>query len=156
MYLRRMLFILFIFSFFADIAQAVCVNVPRVSLRSGPGPKYKETWKVGKYTPLKRKGDLRNGWMPVTDMDGESHWVYSSAVTEEYECVSVKADFLVLRAEPQENGAVAPARYADKYWPAKKIRMEDDWIHLEDDFGNRYWVKENRVWRPLIYSQISF
>lgn len=135
---------------------ALCVNVPRVSLRAGPGPKFKETWKVGKYTPLKRKGDSKAGWIPVTDIEGASHWVYSSAVTEEYECVAVKTDFVVLRTAANDNGSPAPVRYADKYWPARKVRMEDDWIFLEDDFGNRYWVKENKVWRPVVYSQISF
>jgi hypothetical protein len=156
MCLYRIVYSIFAVICFSITAQALCVNVPRVSLRSGPGPKFAETLKVGKYTPLKRKGDSKGGWIPVTDMDGDSHWIYAGAVSEEFECAAVKVDYTVVRTVASETGQISPIRYVDRYWPAKKVRMEDDWMQLEDDFGNRYWIKENKVWRPLIYSQISF
>lgn len=156
MCLHRIAYSIFAVVCFSVTANALCVNVPRVSLRSGPGTKFGETWKVGKYMPLKKKGDSKNGWIPVTDMDGKSHWVYSSAVTDQYECAAVKTDFTVVRAVANESGSPTPIRYVDRYWPAKKVRFEDDWMFLEDDFGNRYWIKENKLWRPLVYSQISF
>ncbi|OQW50504.1 MAG: hypothetical protein A4S09_01545 [Proteobacteria bacterium SG_bin7] len=153
---HRIVYSIFAVISFSVAADALCVNVPRVSLRSGPGPKYEETWRVGKYTPLKKKGESKNGWIPVADMDGKNHWVYGSSVTDEYECAAVKADFTVVRTVASETGALAPIRYVDRYWAAKKVRFEDDWMFLEDDFGNRYWIKESKLWRPVVYSQISF
>ena len=39
-----------------DNAYSLCVKTADANLRSGPGTKYKKTWEVFKYMPLKKIG----------------------------------------------------------------------------------------------------
>ncbi len=108
--------------------------------------------------PLKRKSaGTKNGWIQVTDIDGETHWVYSAAVSEELTCVVVKMNYVALRQSPDEAAPLTPLKYADKYWPFKKVVRDDDgWYQVEDDFGGRHWIRQSHAWQPTVYSQISF
>ncbi|MDZ4660299.1 MAG: hypothetical protein SGJ18_01635 [Pseudomonadota bacterium] len=141
--------------FFSNLAGALCVSASKAVLRSGPGTQFRETWSVGKFMPLKFKSK-RGSWFEVSDLDGKSHWVFSGVVTEDFSCVAVKVPYVVLRQGPGEGSLPAAFKIADKYFPYKKLRREDNWIELEDDFGDQYWVKDSFVWWPVSYAKVSF
>ena len=133
----------------------MCVTSSKAVLRSGPGTQFRETWVVGKFMPLKFISQ-KGSWFEVSDLDSKSHWVFSGYVTEDFSCVVVRVPYVVLRQGPGETSPPAAFRIADKYFPYKKLRREDDWIELEDDFGGQYWVKDTSVWWPVSYAKVKF
>ncbi len=152
--MKKNLIVFSLLVIFSSIAEALCVSAGKAVLRAGPGTQYRETWTVGKFMPLKFKSQ-KGSWYEVSDLDGKSHWVFAGAVTEDFSCVAVKVPYVLLRQGPGENSLPASFKIADKYFPYKKLRREDEWIELEDDFGGQYWVKDTFVWWPVSYSKVS-
>lgn len=140
---------------FALQTHALCVSSDVANLRGGPGPSFPVTWTVGKYTPLVEV-DGKNGWYKVKDMEGEIHWIYRNLVSKRLKCVSVKVKRANLRTGPGTKFPYAAYQVADKYFPFKRINQKDDWYHLVDASGNKFWLHESTLWRPRKVSNISF
>lgn len=136
-------------------ANALCVTSERANLRAGPGTNQKITWTVGRYMPLKRV-EAKNGWVKVTDLDGETHWIVSSAVSSRIQCVVVKKSFANLRRAPATNAAPADIPLADRYTPFKKIERDGAWLQVEDSYRLRYWVNDTNMWWPVTRSALKF
>lgn len=147
------IFILFFFIFISQSSWALCVTSNGVNLRSGPGPKYAITWKVGKFTPfveLSRK----SGWIHVQDVDGDKHWIYGSNVTSKIICVAVRIPSARLRKSAGGQSADLPQ--VDKYTSFKRIDVNGEWFEVEAPWGETYWIHESTVWRPVKVSNVSF
>ena len=137
------------------IANALCVKAPRATLRSGPGANFKKTWEVGKYMPFQEIGK-KFGWYRVKDLDDEIHWIHSSLVSTDLQCVVVKNYYTNLRTGPGNDFPRAKLKIVDKYWPFKRLGIEDGWLEVQDDFGKHYFISLSQVWRPVSYSYMKF
>ena len=136
-------------------SHSLCVKTEKAFLRSGPGTKYKKTWTVGKYMPLKEIGKKGN-WFMVKDLDNKKHWVHKKLVSANLSCVVVSTRYTKLRKGPGRNYPLADIRNVDKYTPFKKIGREDSWVFLEDDLGHQYWTYDKHIWQPLHYVNVSY
>jgi SH3-like domain-containing protein len=129
----------------AGPVSAACVNVPEANLRSGPGTQHEKSWEVFKYMPLKvisQKGD----WSHVSDVDGDTHWIYRKLLTEGFTCAVVKGNKVNVRSGPGIQHAVAPLGQVDKYYAFKVLSNKGDWLEVEDEMKNRGWISESLVW----------
>ncbi len=135
---------------------ALCVKYNEANLRSGPGPKYKVTWKVSQYTPL-LEVDRQGGWYKVRDQDGDEHWVYRSVVSKKMKCASVKTKKASLRTKPTSSAALGDIHFADKYTAFKRLDIADNgWYKVEASWGGTYWVHPNLLWRPVRVRGVKF
>ena len=144
------LFFLWVFQ-----AAALCVSTYEANLREGPGPNFKITWTVSKYTPLIALNSKR-GWIEVEDQDGAKHWVFSKNVTDRYNCLSIKTNTARLREQPSNNSPLADIRQVDKFTPFKRLDRIEEWYQVEAPWGREYWIHESTVWRPLKVQTISY
>ena len=136
-------------------ALALCVTQPLTSLRAGPGSDHRVTWIVGQYMPLKeitRKGS----WIQVQDMDGEKHWVASAAVSSRLQCVAVKSKIAKLRKGPGSRFPESELATADKYTPFLKVNREGDWIQVQDEYRETFWVSDKSMWWPVTRMTLTF
>ncbi|MEK6553854.1 MAG: SH3 domain-containing protein [Bdellovibrionota bacterium] len=136
-------------------ARALCVSTYEANLREGPGPKYKVTWTVSKYTPLIAISS-KNGWIEVEDQDGKKHWLYGQNATDRYNCLSIKTWTAKLREQGSNTAPLADIRQVDKYTPFKRLDRIEEWYQVEAPWGGEYWVHESTIWRPLKVSTISY
>lgn len=112
-------------------------------------------WTVGKYMPLlelKRKGS----WYLVRDLEGKKMWIYSSLVTDRYDCAVIKAKTTNLRKGPGTKFGKTHLAQAHRYHPFKKLDRDGGWLKLEDDYGYKHWVFEKNLWEPLNYSTLTY
>jgi len=133
--------------FSAAQASALCINVPEANLRKGPGTHFEISWEVFKYMPLQeigRKGD----WRQVKDVDGEEHWVFSRLVSQEMQCAVVKVETANVRTGPGTDHAVSSLSPVEKYYAFKVIKIQGDWVKVEDEVFNEGWV-----YKPLLRLQ---
>lgn len=142
---------------FAGRGYALCVTADLANLRDGPGARFKKTWTVGKYTPLVKIGS-KGSWYKVKDMDGEVHWVHRNLVTSRgMRCLAVQVPVANLRTGPGSNHSIAEFATADKYTPFKRIDLhEDGWYRVEDEDGQKFWIHQNIVWRPVKVMNIGY
>lgn len=136
-------------------AHAVCVSTYEANLREGPGPKFKISWTVPKYTPLvalKKQG----GWIEVEDQDGQKHWLYAQNATDKYSCLSVKVPVAKLREQASGKSGLADVRQVDKYTAFKRIDRIEEWYQVEASWGGQYWIHESNIWRPMKVTNISY
>lgn len=150
----RLLFIAFLF-LFASQSSALCVSSDTANLRAGPGANHPVTWTVGKYTPFLQI-ESSKGWYKVKDMDGALHWIYHTLVSTRLKCVSVKTHRANLRTGPGTKFSYASYQIADKYFPFKRINRKEEWYHLMDASGNKFWLHESTIWIPKKMSLINF
>jgi uncharacterized protein YgiM (DUF1202 family) len=140
----------------ANEARALCVSAFQTRLRAEASSSAKITWVVGRYMPLvevERKG----GWIKVKDLDSDSHWVPASDVTARERCVVVKVRITNLRTGPSANNPLADIHAVDKYTAFKRLEADpEDWYHVEDEAGQKYWVNADHVWRATTVSRIGF
>lgn len=157
MYTRLFAFlIIFILAVTASLsAHAICVSTYEANLREGPGPNYKVTWTVSKYTPLIAVSS-KNGWIEVEDQDGKKHWIYAKNATDRYSCLSIRTSTAKLREQGSNSAPLADLRQVDKYTPFKRLDRIEEWYQVEAPWGGEYWVHESTVWRPLKVSTISY
>ena len=135
-------------------ASALCVKAT-ANMRSGPGTKYPVTWTVPRYTPLKelrRKG----AWIRVSDQDGAKHWIHRRLVEVSSRCVAVRPRAANLRRGPGVEFGKALFSLANRYMAFRSLGGEDGWIQVQDEFGGRYWIARNLVWRPVSYQKVNF
>ncbi len=136
-------------------AFALCVNVDHATLRTGPGKDFKPTWTVGRFMPLKKLAQ-KGGWYKVEDLDGEVRWISANMVVDSSSCVVVKAKFANLRQGPGTQSPLGECRLADRYTPFRKLDGQGDWIQVEDDYNQKYWVAASAVWTPINHMNITF
>lgn len=147
--------VLFISAFLFSIqANALCVSKGDVELTSKPDGKG-TAWIVGRYMPLvqvSRKG----AWIQVMDVDSSKHWIHARYLTDEYDCVIVRAEMANLRLGPGTQYPMTDLSYVRKYATFKKIGRDEDWIKVKDDFGQVHWLHESNVWEPRTRTKVSF
>jgi SH3-like domain-containing protein len=130
---------------FMDNAYSLCVRTSDANLRSGPGTKYKKTWEVFKYMPLKKIGSQGN-WYKVKDVDGDMHWVYHTLVTDTYKCAVVKIKKANVRNGPgtkYRKNLLSPAL---KYYSFKVIDTKQSWVKVMDEYDDKGWIHRNLIW----------
>ncbi len=140
---------------FSQIGFCLCVNVSQANLRAEPKSNGKLLWTVGRYMPL-LEVDLQGGWYLVKDLEGKKMWIYSSLVTEDFDCAVVKVKLTNLRSMPDPKAAQTPLSVGYKYQPFKKLQREENWLYLQDSYGGKHWVVDRNLWEPLEYTQLSY
>lgn len=155
--LIRILALLFIHAFsVAAFAQSpVCVTVPRATMRAEPSTRSEVTWTVTQNMPLMRL-EKKGVWSRVEDLDGEKHWIQSSAISGRVACAVVKSKTARLRKGPAANAPLAEIPIVDKYTPFKRLAGEGEFFEVVDEFGGRYWINEQNIWYPVKKMQIKF
>jgi SH3-like domain-containing protein len=145
--------LLLVFSRFS-FADAVCAK-GYISLRSGPGFQFAQTWKVAKFMPFLRF-ERQGNWVKVQDLDGETHWARAAEITSKDSCVVVRTKVANLRREPASGAEGADLKTVDRYTPFKKLKTQKEWVQVQDEDGRVAWVHESQIWRPMTVNSISF
>jgi len=151
-------FLCFIFLFAcaqAGAESAVCVQTKNAQLRKGPGTNFPVTWAVGQYMPFLKVGE-KGSWSQVKDLDNQTHWVITRALTQKYGCAVVKTKQARLRRGPSTRSPASEPELVDRYTPFKKIDREGSWIRVQDDHKTDYWVSETQVWIPTVKTTVTF
>ncbi|MEJ2183882.1 MAG: SH3 domain-containing protein [Nitrospirota bacterium] len=128
-------------------ASALCVKAPEANLRQGPSTSYEKLWEVFKYMPFKQL-DKRGLWYRVQDVDGDIYWIYAALVTHDYRCAVVKEEKANIRTGPGTNHEQTASSPALKYYSFKVLKVDGQWVHVEDEYGDRGWI-----YRPLLWIQ---
>ena len=126
-------------------AAAWCIKVPEANLRQGPGTQYEKSWEVYKYMPLKKVGQSGD-WYKVSDVDGDTHWVYRPLVSDDLRCAVVKVNKANVRSGPGTNYAKSPLSPVEKYYSFKVIKVTGDWVKVQDEVFNNGWVARRLLW----------
>lgn len=147
------LFILITCHGFAE--SPVCVTAPKATMRAEPNSKSPVTWVVTQNMPLMRL-EKKGSWTHVEDVDGEKHWISSSAVTGRVACAVIRSKTARLRTAPGSTAPLAEMPIADKYTPFRRIGGESDFVQVQDDYGEQYWVTDKSIWYPVTKMQIHF
>ena len=130
---------------FADLSDALCVNVSDANLRNGPGTKYKKTWEVFKYMPFKKLSKKGN-WYKVQDVDGDIHWIYKKLVTDKFKCAVVKVEKANIRNGPGINYSKNALSPSLKYDSFKVLQTKSSWVKVVDEFGDKGWISRKLLW----------
>ena len=128
-----------------DSAMALCIKKEKANLRKGPSTKYEKIWQVYQYMPfklLKTKGN----WKQVEDLDGDSYWVHAPLTTQKYKCAVIRKDKTNLRKGPGTEHPAVTWSPVDKYFSMKVLKIESNWVHVEDAAGDKAWVYSPLVW----------
>lgn len=149
------IFIASVLFFLPSLSQALCVNGDHVNLRAKPDAKSKVTWIVGRNMPL-MEVERKGAWMQVKDFEGERHWIHLRNVTSRVDCVVVRAKVANLRLGPGSQFAQTDLGYVKKYATFKKLGRDEEWLKVQDAFGQIHWAHETTVWEPRNYSRVTF
>ena len=61
-----------------------------------------------------------------------------------------------LRREPSSTAQTLDLKTVDRYTPLKKLEVQGEWIHVEDETGRQAWVHESNVWKPMKIQSMDF
>ncbi|MBT5471194.1 MAG: hypothetical protein HOK41_11380 [Nitrospina sp.] len=146
-----LLFLLLFTSIFWGIAtassEALCIKNERANLRKGPGTDHEKLWEVFKYMPFKQLG-VKGAWKRIQDVDGDIYWVHAPLTTQKYKCAVIKNNKTNLRSGPGTKFPIVPWAPVDKFFSMKVLKIEKDWVHVEDSTGDKAWI-----FRPLVWIQ---
>ena len=145
----------FVISSAVAAAEPLCVARSKAILRKGPGVKFPNTWTVSHNMPLLKVGE-KGSWYEVRDLEGQTHWVISSAVTRKVSCAVIKSKTAKLRQGPGTRFPASELASAERYPPFKKLDRDGEWLLLEDDYRGQFWVHEKNVWLPMVRASLSF
>ncbi len=126
-------------------ASALCVNVPKANLRSGPGVNHEKTWQVFKYMPFKKLARKGN-WYKVKDVDGDIHWIYRKLVTNKFRCAVVKVEKANVRSGPGTKFKKNILSPAFKYYSFKVLDIKGSWVKVKDEYGDTGWIFRKLLW----------
>lgn len=126
----------------AATAQELCVQVARANLRAGPGTDNKKTWEVYENMPFVRVGS-QGDWLRVRDVDGDEHWIFGRLVTDNRDCVTVKAERANVRKGPGTNHDIWFT--VEKYTSFRRVGSQGSWIKVEYE-GETMWIYNTLVW----------
>ena len=127
--------------------EALCIKNERANLRKGPGTKHEKLWEVFKFMPFKQLG-IKDAWKRIQDVDGDIYWVYSPLTTKDYKCAVIKNNKTNLRTGPGTKFPKVPWGPVDKFFSMKVLKIEKNWVHIEDSAGDKAWI-----YRPLVWIQ---
>ena len=146
--MKRFFSLCFIFSVFAvNPAYAVCVNVSKANVRTGPGTWYEKMWDVYKYTPLQKVGVSVSGdWYAARDVDGDIVWIKKGLVTNGYGCAVVKTHQVNVRTGPGTSRPLSPLSPAVHYDSFRVMEKRGGWIKVKDEKGNTGWIDKSDLW----------
>lgn len=136
-------------------AQATCVSGNEVELKSKPDGKSKASWVVGRYMPL-LEVTRRREWVQVVDVDNSKHWIHARHLTGKYSCVIVRAETANLRLGPGTQYPMTELSYARKYATFKKLDRDEEWVKVQDEFGQIHWLHEKNIWEPRVRTKVTF
>ncbi len=146
--MTKILTIVFVLLFVvANPAIALCIKGEKANLRNGPGTKYEKLWQVFQYMPFKFLGS-KGSWNQVQDVDGDTYWIYAPLTTQKYKCAVIKNNQTNLREGPGTQHPKVNWAPVDKYFSMKVLKIENNWVHIEDAAGDKAWV-----YRPLVWIQ---
>lgn len=151
----KLLTIIFLGFLFSQQLFAVCIDGDGVELKAKPSDKAKVTWVVGRYMPL-LMGDRKGAWIEVYDVDSVRHWVHARHLTSKFDCLIVRTSSANLRRGPGESHPNTDLSYVKKYGTFKKIGRDEDWLQVQDEFGQTHWLHENTIWEPRVRRKVSF
>lgn len=154
---RLTVFLIFIFTFSIPLwAQSFCTNRGGVRLRRSANPKAEVSWRVARNMPLQGTGKRHGRWLEVRDVDGQKHWVASSDVSRQANCIVIKSRTSRLRTGPGSDFQASPLGQVDRYSTFVDLGGEDGWTQVEDDEGEKAWVNLDHVWKPSRRTRMSF
>ena len=128
-------------------ASALCIKNEKANLRKGPGIKHEKLWQVFQYMPFKLLGSKGN-WNHVQDVDGDTYWVHAPLTTQKYKCAVIKNNQTNLREGPGTQYPIIKWAPVDKFFSMKVLKIENNWVHIEDAAGDKAWI-----FRPLVWIQ---
>ncbi len=128
-------------------SEALCIKNESANLRKGPGTEHEKLWEVFKYMPFKLLS-TKDSWKRIQDLDGDIYWVHGPLTTQEYKCAAIKNNKTNLREGPGTNFPKVSWAPVDKYFSMKVLKIEKDWVHVEDGAGDKAWI-----FRPLVWIQ---
>ena len=131
----------------ANPAMALCIKKEKANLRTGPGTKYEKLWQVFQYMPFKLLG-TKGDWKQLQDVDGDNYWVHAPLTTQKYKCAVIKNDQTNLREGPGTQYSKVSWAPVDKYFSMKVLKIENNWVHIQDASGDKAWI-----YRPLVWIQ---
>ncbi|MGV7221800.1 MAG: SH3 domain-containing protein [Nitrospinales bacterium] len=129
----------------ASKTEAICIKSDWANLRQGPGTTFEVMWKVYKYMPfkvLKKKGD----WYRLQDTEGDIYWAHKKLLSSEFKCAVIKKDKTNLRTGPGTKFPMVKGSPAPKFYVMKVLKIENNWVHGIDSFGDKVWVYQPLVW----------
>ena len=141
------IFTLILLFVLASPAMALCIKSEKANLRTGPGTKYEKLWQVFQYMPFKLL-KTKESWKQVQDLDGDSYWVHAPLTTQKYKCAAIKNNQTNLRTGPGTKFPKVKWAPVDKYFSMKVLKIENNWVHIEDASGDKAWI-----YRPLVWIQ---
>jgi SH3-like domain-containing protein len=126
-------------------AEALCISQKKANLRQGPGTHFEKLWQVFKYMPfkeMKKKGK----WVRVKDLDNDIYWVHKKLTTNKYKCAVIKNNKTNLRKGPGTKYEQLSWSPVDKYFSMKVLKVEGQWVRVEDGVGDKGWVAKSLIW----------
>lgn len=150
--MRAALILLALFSLNAYAGDPACAK-GYITLHKTPGGPV--SWKVARYMPF-LKLENKGAWVKVQDFEGETHWAKHQDLTSSIFCVVVKSQVATLRQNPAANAPPSDMKTVDKYTPLKKIEVNGEWVHVEDETGRQAWIHESTVWKPMKIQSVTF
>jgi SH3-like domain-containing protein len=128
-------------------SEALCIKNKRANLRKGPGTNHEKLWEVFKYMPFKQLG-VKGAWKRIQDVDGDIYWVHGPLTTQKYKCAVIKNNKTNLREGPGIKFPKVAWSPVDKFFAMKVLKIDKDWVHIEDSTGDKAWI-----YRPLVWIQ---
>ena len=141
------IFTLILLFVLASPAMALCIKSEKANLRTGPGTKYEKLWQVFQYMPFKLL-KTKESWKQVQDLDGDSYWVHAPLTTQKYKCAAIKNNQTNLRTGPGTKFPKVKWAPVDKFFSMRVLKIENNWVHIEDASGDKAWI-----YRPLVWIQ---
>ena len=132
-----------------SIARELCVNVPKVDLRVGPGTDYEVGWQVYKYMPFIQVGiSLSGDWYAVQDVDKTVLWIDKNLVTDKYRCTVVTTGAVNVRTGPGTHHRKSLLDHAKQYDSFKVEKSEGQWIKVRAEDNRTGWIRKDFLWTP--------
>lgn len=126
---------------------ALCVNVSKANLRTGPGTEYMKSWEVGKYMPFEKVGmSLSGDWYAVKDVDGDVHWIFKKLVDESCRTAVVTGDKIAVRKGPGTSYSKTSPGLVSKYHCFKVVEEKGNWLKGTDSSGATGWIHKKFLW----------
>ena len=126
-------------------SEALCIKNKRANLRKGPGTNHEKLWEVFKYMPFKQLG-AKGSWKRIQDVDGDIYWVHGPLTTQKYKCAVIKKNKTNLREGPGTEFPKVAWAPVDKFFAMKVLKIDKDWVYIEDSTGDKAWIYRSLVW----------
>lgn len=131
-----------------NYADALCVNVPKANVRTGPGKNYDIAWEVYKYMPFLKVGASVSGnWYAVKDLDGDVNWIYRKLVSSKLKCAVVKKAEVNIRKGPGKKYSKTSSGPARQYYSYMVLKKKGAWVQIKDEWNNIGWIHKDYLWQ---------